>query len=380
MTRDALRRRGDVLRPRLRAGPAVAVRNESSRSRTPGSGQSADLVVVAPGDRPQPGARYAAGMADDLLTATLLATRAPCSSAPPCTPRCGSTRRSGEPGDAARAGASHRAAPETGQPRRGDVGRGTPGRAGARSSQRAGGPRRAGAGGPERTRTRRRPRRVACSSPPAARASRSTRSAFIRNRSSGKQGHAIAARRRAPRRRGDPRHDGRSLSQPDVAGRVGASTSRPPPRWRRPCARRAAARTSWSWRRPSPTSGRRSARCRQALQGGRRPRDRARADGGHPRRLGRAAPARPGPRRLRRRDRRRGRPRAPASCERKGVDLLVVNDVSAPGAGFDHDTNAVVVLGAGGERREIALTTKDAVATGVLDSVIAHLEQKRSST
>ncbi len=65
--------------------------------------------------------------------------------------------------------------------------------------------------------------------------------------------------------------------------------------------------------------------------------------------------------------------------ERKGVDLLVVNDVSAPGTGFDHDTNAVVVLGAGGESREIALTTKDAVANGVLDSVIAHLEQKRST-
>ncbi len=66
--------------------------------------------------------------------------------------------------------------------------------------------------------------------------------------------------------------------------------------------------------------------------------------------------------------------------ERKGVDLLVVNDVSAPGVGFDHDTNAVVVLGSAGERREIALTTKDAVANSVLDSVIAHLEQKRSTT
>ena len=36
---------------------------------------------------------------------------------------------------------------------------------------------------------------------------------------------------------------------------------------------------------------------------------------------------------------------------RKGVDLLVVNDVSAPGAGFDHDTNAVAILGRGRERR-----------------------------
>ena len=35
---------------------------------------------------------------------------------------------------------------------------------------------------------------------------------------------------------------------------------------------------------------------------------------------------------------------------RKGVDLLVVNDVSAPDAGFDHDTNAVVILEAAGRR------------------------------
>ena len=38
---------------------------------------------------------------------------------------------------------------------------------------------------------------------------------------------------------------------------------------------------------------------------------------------------------------------------RKGVDLLVVNDVTAHGAGFDHDTNVVTILGADGsvERR-----------------------------
>jgi len=33
---------------------------------------------------------------------------------------------------------------------------------------------------------------------------------------------------------------------------------------------------------------------------------------------------------------------------RKGVDLLVVNDVSAPGVGFDTDTNAVVILASDG--------------------------------
>jgi phosphopantothenoylcysteine decarboxylase/phosphopantothenate--cysteine ligase len=63
---------------------------------------------------------------------------------------------------------------------------------------------------------------------------------------------------------------------------------------------------------------------------------------------------------------------------RKGVDMLVVNDVSAPGAGFDHDTNAVTILGADGSTTEIALTSKDAVANAVLDRVIAHQTENRS--
>jgi phosphopantothenoylcysteine decarboxylase/phosphopantothenate--cysteine ligase len=69
--------------------------------------------------------------------------------------------------------------------------------------------------------------------------------------------------------------------------------------------------------------------------------------------------------------------------QRKGVDLLVVNDVRAPGTGFDHDTNAVSILKADGTSTEIPLTSKYAVANAVLDSVIthtiAHKNQKRSS-
>jgi phosphopantothenoylcysteine decarboxylase / phosphopantothenate---cysteine ligase len=72
--------------------------------------------------------------------------------------------------------------------------------------------------------------------------------------------------------------------------------------------------------------------------------------------------------------------RGKRKLERKGVDLLVVNDVSAPGAGFDHDTNAVVILEADGHTKNIPLTSKDAVAHGVLDRVIAHYQEKRSST
>ena len=72
--------------------------------------------------------------------------------------------------------------------------------------------------------------------------------------------------------------------------------------------------------------------------------------------------------------------RGKRKLERKGVDLLVVNDVSAPGAGFDHDTNAVVILGADGSSTEIPLTSKDAVANALLDMVIAHHDKKRSGT
>jgi phosphopantothenoylcysteine decarboxylase/phosphopantothenate--cysteine ligase len=54
---------------------------------------------------------------------------------------------------------------------------------------------------------------------------------------------------------------------------------------------------------------------------------------------------------------------------RKGIDLIVANDVSAPGAGFEHDTNAVVILRADGGAREVPLTDKRAVARAVLDEV-----------
>jgi len=56
-------------------------------------GRLADLIVVAPATAHLI-ARYAIGLADDLLTATLLATDAPVLRARRCTPRCGNSRRS----------------------------------------------------------------------------------------------------------------------------------------------------------------------------------------------------------------------------------------------------------------------------------------------
>ncbi|MEO6318163.1 MAG: bifunctional phosphopantothenoylcysteine decarboxylase/phosphopantothenate--cysteine ligase CoaBC [Acidimicrobiales bacterium] len=54
---------------------------------------------------------------------------------------------------------------------------------------------------------------------------------------------------------------------------------------------------------------------------------------------------------------------------RKGIDLIVANDVSAPGVGFEHDTNAVVILGADGSAQDLPLTDKRAIARAILDAV-----------
>jgi len=59
--------------------------------------------------------------------------------------------------------------------------------------------------------------------------------------------------------------------------------------------------------------------------------------------------------------------------EAKGCDLLVVNDVADPNAGFEHDTNEVTILERGGAEVTVELTTKRQVADAVFDRVIAHL-------
>jgi phosphopantothenoylcysteine decarboxylase/phosphopantothenate--cysteine ligase len=57
----------------------------------------------------------------------------------------------------------------------------------------------------------------------------------------------------------------------------------------------------------------------------------------------------------------------------KGVDLLVVNDVSAPGAGFEHATNEVILLERSIEPERISLRSKEAVSWEILARVAALL-------
>ncbi|MCP3103487.1 bifunctional phosphopantothenoylcysteine decarboxylase/phosphopantothenate--cysteine ligase CoaBC [Myxococcus sp. K15C18031901] len=52
--------------------------------------------------------------------------------------------------------------------------------------------------------------------------------------------------------------------------------------------------------------------------------------------------------------------------ERKGLDAIVANDVTAPGAGFGTDTNHVTVLTRSGSRQELQ-GSKEGVARGILD-------------
>ena len=61
---------------------------------------------------------------------------------------------------------------------------------------------------------------------------------------------------------------------------------------------------------------------------------------------------------------------ARSKLESKGADLLVVNDVSAAGVGFEHETNEVRILDRSGDVRHVPLTTKSKVATAVLDAVL----------
>jgi phosphopantothenoylcysteine decarboxylase/phosphopantothenate--cysteine ligase len=70
------------------------------------------------------------------------------------------------------------------------------------------------------------------------------------------------------------------------------------------------------------------------------------------------------------------RKNAAAKLGAKGADLVVANDVSAPGAGFEHDTNQVTLLFADGTAREVPMTDKRSVAREVFTAI---LERRRSN-
>ena len=62
--------------------------------------------------------------------------------------------------------------------------------------------------------------------------------------------------------------------------------------------------------------------------------------------------------------------------QRKRLDLIAANDVSAPDAGFAVDTNRITLLAADGTVEALPLMSKEAAAHEIWDRVV-HLLQGR---
>jgi phosphopantothenoylcysteine decarboxylase / phosphopantothenate---cysteine ligase len=71
----------------------------------------------------------------------------------------------------------------------------------------------------------------------------------------------------------------------------------------------------------------------------------------------------------------RVRQNASSKLVAKGADIIVANDVTAPGAGFEHDTNQVVIMHADGTEHEVPLADKRAVARAVFTAVLDRRQQ-----
>ncbi len=63
---------------------------------------------------------------------------------------------------------------------------------------------------------------------------------------------------------------------------------------------------------------------------------------------------------------------ASAKLVRKGLDMIVANDVTEPDAGFEVDTNRVVLVARGVEPKPLPLMSKDDVAERIMDWVEYH--------
>jgi phosphopantothenoylcysteine decarboxylase/phosphopantothenate--cysteine ligase len=68
--------------------------------------------------------------------------------------------------------------------------------------------------------------------------------------------------------------------------------------------------------------------------------------------------------------------RAPEKLRRKGVDLLVANDVAEAGSGFGTETNRVTVFSADGESEAWPVMSKREVADRLLDLVVRLLDER----
>lgn len=74
------------------------------------------------------------------------------------------------------------------------------------------------------------------------------------------------------------------------------------------------------------------------------------------------------------------RENALSKLRRKNLDLIVANDVSAPGTGFDVSTNAAILIDAAGAEKHSGLVEKDELAEMILDEIARILRAASSPT
>ncbi len=60
---------------------------------------------------------------------------------------------------------------------------------------------------------------------------------------------------------------------------------------------------------------------------------------------------------------------AKGKLERKNFDLIVLNSLNDPGAGFDLNTNRIIIIGKGNKLRKFELKSKNVVAEDILDEI-----------
>jgi phosphopantothenoylcysteine decarboxylase/phosphopantothenate--cysteine ligase len=70
--------------------------------------------------------------------------------------------------------------------------------------------------------------------------------------------------------------------------------------------------------------------------------------------------------------------RAKAKRARKGIDVIIANDVSQPDAGFDVDVNAVTILAAGDDEH-VPRASKGAIASVVADRLARWLSERQAA-
>ena len=70
---------------------------------------------------------------------------------------------------------------------------------------------------------------------------------------------------------------------------------------------------------------------------------------------------------------------AKKKLKEKNLDFIVVNDVTQPGAGFGLDTNQVKIVYPSGKVRDLPLMSKEEVSKVILDDTVRLLKQRRGS-